>query len=423
MATTVHKSDSDASACDHNAVEQLPSPKSTGPMLTTNRYQQLVNAREREIASLRRLVTQTEQRLRECHEEFELQEQAYLAFVRQRSMRLHEGGGGRSGGGRRRRATKRLSASTTTISQEQSPSSPEEVAPTAVCEQPNRLKHDRTSYELSDKLAELRKRLFAIEYGDLEQAEQELTKNRAETAARERVENSRTASSPEDSTGGPPDSSSTRCENDAMAKQDYTGQHDEEVSKLYNTRPCTYRRINHFKEYLRQVQGKSKVKVRKVVYERLRNELKKYRIQSERATPHIVRRMLRAAGLQKFYEHVPAITSHINPRGYSPIFIPEDREEELANMFQRTETPFIKCRSDVQRTRKNFMSYPYVCYKLCELKGWDEYLRAFPLLKSEELLIRQDQWWHAVCRQLNWEFIPTVGNTANQKLLGLDPDL
>jgi hypothetical protein len=40
--------------------------------------------------------------------------------------------------------------------------------------------------------------------------------------------------------------------------------------------------------------------------------------------------------------------------------------------------------------------------------GEDEYLQYFPLLKSKSKLYAQDQIWKKICRDLQWEFIPTI---------------
>jgi hypothetical protein len=58
--------------------------------------------------------------------------------------------------------------------------------------------------------------------------------------------------------------------------------------------------------------------------------------------------------------------------------------------------------------RKNFLSYSYVLYKFCELLSEDEYLPLFPLLKSKEKLFQQDCIWRQICKELRWEFIPTI---------------
>lgn len=45
---------------------------------------------------------------------------------------------------------------------------------------------------------------------------------------------------------------------------------------------------------------------------------------------------------------------------------------------------------------------------MCELLGEDALLRYFPLLKSSEKLYAQDQIWKKICKELRWEFIPSV---------------
>lgn len=181
---------------------------------------------------------------------------------------------------------------------------------------------------------------------------------------------------------------------------------------------ATYLRVNHCKEYLRQIQGKSRVHIPSHVLDAVKHELKKRRRAPESASPRIVRLCLRAQKLQKYYEHVPTITQMLN-NSYRPIDIPRERELQLIRMFCQTEAPFAKHKREVKPGRQNFFSYPYVCYKMCELLGWDEYLPAFNLLKSEELLILQDKWWKLVCDELGWEFIPTIGNIAQTDLLNL----
>lgn len=46
--------------------------------------------------------------------------------------------------------------------------------------------------------------------------------------------------------------------------------------------------------------------------------------------------------------------------------------------------------------------------RFCELLGEDGLLRHFSLLKSNEKLYAQDQIWKKICKDLRWEFIPSV---------------
>ena len=85
--------------------------------------------------------------------------------------------------------------------------------------------------------------------------------------------------------------------------------------------------------------------------------------------------------------------------------MPQVLEEKLRMMFRDIQAPFDKnCPSQ----RKNFLSYSYVLYKFVELLEEDEYLQYFPLLKSKEKLYQQDVIWKMICRDLQWEFIPTI---------------
>jgi hypothetical protein len=37
-----------------------------------------------------------------------------------------------------------------------------------------------------------------------------------------------------------------------------------------------------------------------------------------------------------------------------------------------------------------------------------EFLPYFPMLKDREKQIEQDEIWKKICKELNWEFVPTL---------------
>jgi len=85
--------------------------------------------------------------------------------------------------------------------------------------------------------------------------------------------------------------------------------------------------------------------------------------------------------------------------------LPPELENRLKAMFVEIQKPFDRhCPPD----RKNFLSYSYTLYKFCELLGEDEYLQYFQLLKCSKKLYNQDQIWKKICKELRWEFIPSV---------------
>lgn len=166
----------------------------------------------------------------------------------------------------------------------------------------------------------------------------------------------------------------------------------------------SYKRENHFNEWLSQFQAQEMTTIPNEVIEQLRGELKKMKIKKLEDITHAkIRSLLKKLRLNKFYEHVPYITNILN--GIKPPNMPQELEETLRIMFKDIQKPFDdNCPSE----RKNFLSYSYVLYKFCELLGEDDYLQYFPLLKSKDKLYQQDVIWRNICKSNKWEFIPTI---------------
>jgi len=189
------------------------------------------------------------------------------------------------------------------------------------------------------------------------------------------------------------------CEKYISTRLSY--QDEQDISK--NTQ-YSYKRQNHFNEWVQQFQGKETANIPDDLIEQLRYELKKQRIEQVSKITHAkVRGLLKKLRQNKYYEHIPYIANILT--GVRPPEMPPALEERLRLMFNEIQEPFDQvCPKD----RKNFLSYPYVLYKFCELLGEDQYLPYFPLLKSKEKLTQQDIIWRAMCNILRYEFIPTV---------------
>jgi hypothetical protein len=166
----------------------------------------------------------------------------------------------------------------------------------------------------------------------------------------------------------------------------------------------SYKRENHFNEWVSQFQAKESTNVPDDVVSLLRNEFKKQKIKDlSEITHEKVKTLLKKLDKAKYYEHVPYITTILN--GIQPPTMPQALEDKLRLMFHHVQKPFEKHKPP---GRKNFLSYSYVLYKFCELLGEDQYLPCFPLLKSKEKLYSQDEIWKKICQELQWEFIRTV---------------
>jgi hypothetical protein len=166
----------------------------------------------------------------------------------------------------------------------------------------------------------------------------------------------------------------------------------------------SYKRINHFNEWISQIQAKESTDIPEEIYEKIIAEIKKEKIRDpSKITARKMRYILKKLQITKYYEHLNYILSRINHQP-TPSFSPE-LEEKLRTMFKEIQGPFIKhCPKD----RKNFLSYSYVLYKFFQLLEKDEYLHFFPLLKNREKLHAQDQIWKNICAELNWQYIEAI---------------
>lgn len=200
--------------------------------------------------------------------------------------------------------------------------------------------------------------------------------------------------------------SDTVCRECGAATQTLTQEmtYKEEQETSEKVMSYSYKRENHFNEWISQFQAQETTSIPHEVIEQLRTELKKIKIKKLTDITHAkVRDLLKKLRLNKYYEHVPYISNILN--GMQPPKMPQNLEERLRIMFKEIQEPFDKnCPQD----RKNFLSYSYVLYKFCELLGEDQYLQCFPLLKSKEKLYQQDVIWKMICHELRWEFIQTV---------------
>lgn len=166
-----------------------------------------------------------------------------------------------------------------------------------------------------------------------------------------------------------------------------------------------YKRLNHFVDHLRRVQGKESASVRVEVINAVRHELARERIYDNdpRITTAKVRLILKKLKLQKHYVHVFLIASRLSGK-VAPTMTPA-QEEKLLQMFEALQEPFERhCPPD----RTNMLSYCFILRKLCEILGWHELAAYFPLLKSRNKVYSQDQIWKLMCEDLGFPFIKSI---------------
>jgi uncharacterized Zn finger protein (UPF0148 family) len=165
-----------------------------------------------------------------------------------------------------------------------------------------------------------------------------------------------------------------------------------------------YKRINHFNEWLAQVQGKETTDIPDEVYDSILLEIKKQKITNMAVlTRKRVKSILKKLRINSYYEHIPHIINRLN--GIPTPHIPPDLEDRLRHMFCTIQLPFLK---HAPAARKNFLSYSFCLHKMMQLLEHDEYLQYFQLLKAREKLSAQDSIWKKICAEVGWDFIPSL---------------
>jgi len=163
-----------------------------------------------------------------------------------------------------------------------------------------------------------------------------------------------------------------------------------------------YKRINHFREILAQFQAKETTQIPKEVINNIILQIKKERITLDSITNKRAKDILKKLGYNKYYEHIPFIKDKL---GIKPPIMKQRLEETLCSLFMDIQKPYAKhCPDD----RVNFLNYYYVLFKMCELLGEIQFLPYFPMLKDPVKRIEQDEIWKKICKELHWEFVPTI---------------
>jgi len=180
--------------------------------------------------------------------------------------------------------------------------------------------------------------------------------------------------------------------------------HTEFSEEIEILSPFAYKRINHFKEWLSQLQAKESTAPSQEVVDMLLVELKKDRVTNISDITHKrIKGYLKKLRLNKQYEHTPALINRLC--GVKPPVISKKLEGKLVSMFEEIQKPFEKY---CPKSRKNFLSYSYTLHKMCQLLGEDELLPCFPLLKSREKLYLQDSIWKGICEDMRWQYYASI---------------
>lgn len=164
-----------------------------------------------------------------------------------------------------------------------------------------------------------------------------------------------------------------------------------------------YKRLNHLKECLNQLQAKETISIPDNIKNKIIKELIKKKIKIEDAKYEDVNNIVKFLKLNKYYDHYIYITVLIT--GKQPLTLKKQEEKDIIIMFQNILNAYESI--DVKK-RVNFLNYYYVLHKIFQIKNNQEFIKYCPLLKSTDKLIQQDMIWKQICKKLNWRYIPSI---------------
>lgn len=178
------------------------------------------------------------------------------------------------------------------------------------------------------------------------------------------------------------------CQGDSDADVEEVAE-DEEEQDMNST---YYKRINHMREVILQVQGKENVTIPDEVMKLILEELHKERIYDyENVTVEKVYQILKKHKVTKYYNHVRKIWIELT--GQPGPHIEDEHVEMLYQMFNKIQGPFEKHKGK----RKSMIYYHYVCYKIFEMLHLYQYLPLFRFMKGESKIKQADKIWRKVC--------------------------
>jgi hypothetical protein len=187
-----------------------------------------------------------------------------------------------------------------------------------------------------------------------------------------------------------------------------------DLSRINNNMKFSYIRQTHFKDTIKQFQGKQNKFIDENVFTTLENCI----IQSELnktdkngkyhlITKDHIKMFLQENGLYKYYEDMNLIYSKITGTPCPDI---SKYEKQLLEDFEQILVVYDKVikNDPSQYTRSNFLNSYYVLYQLLKKNGYPCKESDFPLIKTVERKIEHDEIYEKCCTQLGWSFYPTV---------------
>ncbi|QIH04937.1 DNA binding/packing protein [Dasineura jujubifolia toursvirus 2a] len=182
-------------------------------------------------------------------------------------------------------------------------------------------------------------------------------------------------------------------------------------NKSFNTSgtsKCNYDRINHFKECLKQYQGKQNTFINPKVYTDIENALKmngiikntnnKAKKYENVKRSHIIY-FLKELGYTKHYDDYILIHHLITGKPANNL---SDIEEQLIEDFEQISEKYSQLYSTFER--KNFINMQFILYRLLQKYKYNFDNEDFITIKSFDKNMDRDKICKVIFESLNWEY-------------------
>lgn len=168
----------------------------------------------------------------------------------------------------------------------------------------------------------------------------------------------------------------------------------------------SYKRVIHFVDKIHKLQACENTKIPQGIFTSIKNECKKEHIKPKDLTVEKIRTYLSKYHYTKYYDNVYQIYKQLTNK--TILNNSEQIEVQLVNKFIQVEEVYDNYILVNNKNRTNFINYKYILYKLCQLLGYDEYLKYIQLSKNKSKIQQLDQIWKQIVDRLGYEYIPTV---------------
>lgn len=169
-----------------------------------------------------------------------------------------------------------------------------------------------------------------------------------------------------------------------------------------------YKKVNHLKEKLSQFQSRESADIPESIFDTIKKELKKQRIEHRDCTPKQIKKIIKNYRFTEYYEHLQQIYCKIS--GSPPVTLSRETEEKIICMFTDMQDSFRRhCPPD----RSNFLNYSYVLNKIFRILKLKKHAKYFDLLKSRDKLRDQDVIWFKICKDMNWKYYSSFCNKGD----------